>query len=923
MKPKSGTSRLEAVLGPTNTGKTWYAIKRMLAHRSGMIGLPLRLLAREVYDRVSATQGATSVALVTGEERIIPKNPRYWLCTVEAMPQNTGVDFLAIDEIQLCGDPERGHIFTSRLLSARGRLETMFLGSDTMRSIISSLVPETKFQRRKRLSELNYVGSKKISRIKPRSAIVAFSAEDVYAIAETVRQRRGGAAVVLGALSPRTRNAQVELYQNGDVEVLVATDAIGMGLNLDIDHVAFAGLVKFDGQRVRSLLPHEIGQIAGRAGRFRTPGTFAVTTDVEPLEAKVVSDIESGRFRPLKRLQWRNDRLAFQSIETLLETLQAPSQNPLLGWGRDADDLLALRSISDMKEIRDRVSNSLDVRLLWDVCQIPDFRKVSHYDHSELLKKVFFFIQDSGQVPDDWLEDQVRKVDRIDGDVEGLSRRMAFVRTWTYLSQKAEWINDTKYWREKTRYIEDKISDALHAGLTSRFVDRRVSVLTRHLKRKDSLLANVDSDGQLTIEGESVGKIEGFRFVMDDTESKDENKTLRQASLGSISKELSIRALRFYNAPDNEIGFTDQGGFMWGDYAVGKLVKGKSLYEPDVEVFVDAEAGQDSIEKIRRRLISYINQKISLHCSSLIEMNNDEQITGLARGVAYRIYESFGILPRKKISQEIKSLPQESRKLLRSHGVRFGQHAIFVFSALKPEATRIRIILWALSRDIDDIPSPPKPGLVTIPVGYKQFNDYCSVAGFFRAGNWAIRVDMLDRLSKMLLDQNGKDGFEANPDMLSITGMTPENFANLLSGLGYKVKSGEREKRPTSSNNDPAGLVDSAESNNGLEQESSPSENESAEVKDSLPLEKPEVETFYKFYWRPLKTRLTSERQSLVNEEAKSNKMKRQEKTKSGKKPKRKIVVKRTTKGNGTKIHSPPDPNSPFAVLANWKDHLE
>ena len=914
MELKFKRGQIKAVLGPTNTGKTWYAIERMLGHQTGMIGLPLRLLAREVYDQVRRTRGPQSVALVTGEERIIPAQAGYWVCTVEAMPQATGVDFLAVDEIQLCGDAERGHVFTRSLLSARGRKETVFLGSDTMRPTIESLVPEATFIHRDRMSELTYTGTKKISRIRPRSAIVGFSVEDVYAIAEAVRQRRGGAAVVLGALSPRTRNAQVDLYQSGEVEVLVATDAIGMGLNLDIDHVAFAGLTKFDGRRVRPLWPHEIGQIAGRAGRYQASGSFGVTSDVEPLDPMLAASIENGRFRPLKRLQWRNDELSYQTVDALLETLQSPSENPILVRARESDDLLALRNMAQLVEIRQRTHSPADVRLLWEVCQIPDFRKISPHDHTELLTRVFIYIQEEGQIPHEWLEKQICKVDRIDGDVDALSRRIAFVRTWTYLSQRSNWLQDSRYWQERTRSVEDKISDALHHGLTRRFVDRRMRVLKTQLKRKESLLADLDAEGLLTVEGESVGRVEGFRFSPDKAATADEAKTLRQASAKALSTALSRRALQLYNAPDKEIGLTDQGGIMWGEHAIGKLVASSNLYEPEIEIFVDDEVSDEARQKIKRRLQAYIKQKISTHCAALLQLKDDPKITGLARGVAYRIYESFGVVLRSQIAKDLKSLPQDSRKLLRAHGVRFGQHAIFVFSALKPEATRVRLLLWSLKEDLETVPPAPPPGLVTIETNPLLHHDYYPVVGFFRSGKRSIRIDILDRLSNLLREQDQRAGFEASPEMLSICGLSPENFADLLAGLGYRIKRGERLKQKKKNEN-----------------EAINTESQAAEVNREAPVDEaatssedkpPEIEVTYTFFWKPksakhstIKTRL-DQTDSLPVKKTRGNgavkKSKKQRKCNKQKAPAR----------EATPPAKPLDPDNPFAVLAELKDRI-
>lgn len=911
--------RVTAVLGPTNTGKTWYAIDRMLGYQSGVIGLPLRLLAREVYDRIRIARGPQSVALVTGEERIVPPQTCYWVCTVEAMPQSIGVDFLAIDEIQLCGDPERGHVFTKNLLAARGRLETVFLGSDTMRATIQTLVPEAHFVRRERLSELTYTGVKKLSRIKPRSAIVSFSVEDVYAMAEAIRQRRGGAAVVLGALSPRTRNAQVELYQSGDVEVLVATDAIGMGLNLDIDHVAFAGLTKFDGRRMRPLWPHEIGQIAGRAGRYLSSGSFGVTADVEPLDPLLASSVEKGRFRPLKQLQWRNDNLSFRSLDGLLETLRLPSDNPILVRARESDDLLALHHMASLTDIRNRAQNPLDIRLLWDVCQIPDYRKISLQVHTELLSKLYCFIQDLGHIPGDWLEQQIGKVDRIDGDVDLLSRRIAFVRTWTYLSQRSNWLDDSRYWQERARSVEDKISDALHHGLTRRFVDRRMGVLMARLKGEDNLLADLDGEGILTVEGERVGKINGFQFTPDKSNSNMEAKTLRQASANTLTAELSRRARRLYNAPDKEIGLTDQGGIMWGEHAVGKLVVGVNPYEPNIEIFVDDEVTQESRQQIERRLQAYVQQKISTHCAALLQLKEDPTIFGLARGVAYQIYESFGVILRSKIADDLKSLPQDSRKLLRAHGVRFGQHAIFVFSALKPEATRLRLLLWSLREGLEEIPPAPPPGLVTIKTDPDLHPDYYPVVGYYRVGSRSIRIDMLDRLSNLLREQDGRVGFEASAEMLSICGLSAEGFADLLKGLGYRVKRGERSKTNQSESKSSVVELEVESRSHKIDDDDRPST-----TSDTLSDAK---EITYTFFWRHKAKKqafdANKSRDSRISSPTEpSSPIKRIKSSQKKLKKKSKFGMGKAKTYESSPEKNASDPDSPFAVLAELKERI-
>ncbi|MEQ8340913.1 MAG: helicase-related protein [Marinovum algicola] len=786
--------RTVAVLGPTNTGKTHYAIERMLGYRSGIIGLPLRLLAREVYDKIVAIRGPGVVALVTGEERIVPPRAQYWVCTVEAMPEGMGTDFVAIDEIQLCADPERGHVFTDRLLRMRGTHETLFLGADTMRGPIAALVRGVEFMRRERMSQLSYTGSKKISRLQSRSAVVGFSIENVYAIAELLRRQKGGAAVVMGALSPRTRNAQVDLYQNGDVDFLVATDAIGMGLNLDVNHVAFSGLSKFDGRRMRPLAPNELGQIAGRAGRGMRDGTFGVTGEAPPLDEGVAEAICNHQFTPLKKLQWRNAALEFGTIDRLIAALEKPPEDPMLLKAREADDLRVLRTLAQDDTVFARASSPQSVRLLWDVCRIPDFRGISHAEHAGLLGVIFGYLHESGQVPDDWLARQVRRIDRTDGDIDTLSKRLAYIRTWTYVAQRKRWVTDESHWRGVTRAVEDRLSDALHDRLTQRFVDRRTSVLLRRLKQKEALLAEVNENGEVTVEGEFVGRLEGFRFRQDKDATGQEAKTLKAASLQALAPHFHLRADRFYNAPDTEIDFTEQGGLMWGDQAVGKLVKGADPLKPEVRAFVDDEAGPDVAQKVQRRLQHFIDRKVATQFEPLVALGRDEALSGLAKGFAFQMVESFGVLPRVRVADDVKALDQEARGALRKHGVRFGQFTIFMPLLLKPAPTRLRLVLWSLWQGLDVFPEAPPPGLVTVPSDQAAPEGADTMSGYRKAGARAIRIDMLERLADMLRAEDTRGGFEAKADMLSITGMTLEQFADLMQGLGYRAEKGERAK---------------------------------------------------------------------------------------------------------------------------------
>ena len=628
---------ISAVLGPTNTGKTHYAIERMLSYKSGIIGLPLRLLAREVYDKIVRLRGISQVALLTGEERIVPIKASYWVCTVEAMPEGISAEFLAVDEIQLANDPERGHVFTDRLLRSRGIHETLFLGSETMRYPIKNLVPDAQFVSRERLSTLIYTGSKKISRMPARSAIVGFSVDNVYTIAEILRRLKGGAAVVMGALSPRTRNAQVELYQNGDVDYLVATDAIGMGLNLDVNHVAFSSLSKFDGRRSRNLAPNELAQIAGRAGRGMNNGTFGVTGDAKPLDAKIAESIMEHRFSPQTTLQWRNADLDYGSLQKLIESLEALPDDPSLVKARESDDLLALKTLSQSELVLKRVTNPVAVKLLWKVCSIPDFRSIGHGEYTSLLETIFLNLYDLGRISDDWLQKQVSSLENIHGNIDTLSKRLAYMRTWTYISQRKGWVHDETHWRDRTRTIEDLLSDALHECLTKRFVDRRTSILLRRLKDKEALLAEVDKEGQVTIEGEFVGKLEGFRFIADKEANGPEAKAVKTAAMAALVPHFHLMADRFYNAPDTEIDFTDQGGLMWGENALGKLSAGDNPLKPHIHSFIEENVSGEIQQKIERRLQHFIDRRIATLFEPLLALERDDKLSGLARGFAFTL----------------------------------------------------------------------------------------------------------------------------------------------------------------------------------------------------------------------------------------------------------------------------------------------
>ena len=784
-----------AVLGPTNTGKTTYAIERMLGHKTGVMGFPLRLLAREVYDKCVELRGPSVVALVTGEEKIVPPNAKYFICTVESMPVETGAAFLAVDEIQLCADPERGHIFTDRLLNARGMHETLFLGALTMKERIGQLIPTARYHFRERFSVLSYVGSKKISRLPQRSAIVAFSTDQVYAIAELIRRQKGGAAVVMGALSPRTRNAQVKMFQEGEVEYLVATDAIGMGLNLDLKSVWFAGKAKFDGRKHRNLQAQELAQIAGRAGRYMNDGSFGVTADCRPLEPEVVEAIEEHEFHNVGNLQWRNSRLQFATAEALLASLDFPAPRTGLMRTREAEDVMALRMLAADPDVQMSAQGQASVRLLWDVCQIPDFRKTMMGEHVDLLRRIYSFLT-TGQrvIPTDWMAQQVLRIDKTDGDIDVLSKRLAYIRTWTYAANRSDWLDDARHWRERTRAVEDRLSDALHARLTQRFVDRRTSVLMQRLKQKEELVATVDKDGGVSVEGEHVGRLEGLRFQPDKEAEGVHASTLRAASTTPVIAELTQRVEKLYAGNDGDLGFTEQGGIVWDNVVIGRLTKGADALSPVAKIYADDLLEATSVERAEKRLQQWIDRRIKALFEPLLDLRDDAKIDGIARGVVFQLVEALGVLPRGPIAQDVKSIEQDARALMRKHGLRFGQYTLFLPALLKPAPTRLRIVLWGISQGMDEIPAPPPAGVVTFAAPEGVPEAYFQMAGYRKAGDRALRLDMLERLADMTRGLDARKGFEATADMLSITGLTLEQFASLMEGMGYRSEKAERVK---------------------------------------------------------------------------------------------------------------------------------
>ena len=800
-----------AVLGPTNTGKTHLAIERMLGHETGMIGLPLRLLAREVYDKIAARIGADKVALITGEEKIKPERARYWVSTVEAMPREVDVDFLAIDEIQLAADPERGHVFTDRLLHARGRAETLLLGAQTMRDAIADLIPGANFISRPRLSRLSYAGEKKITRLPGRTAVVAFSANEVYAIAELIRRQRGGTAVVLGALSPRTRNAQVALYQSGDVDFLVATDAIGMGLNLDVDHVAFSAVRKFDGQSFRNLTPGEIGQIAGRAGRHMNDGTFGVTGNCEPFENDLVERLETHTFDNVRVLQWRNRRLDFGSLDRLRDSLREIPNAPRLARARMADDVIALETLANDREIARLASGTAAVSRLWEVCQTPDYRKISSQNHAELVGTLYGYLMGpEGRVPEDWFAKQVAFADRTDGDIDTLANRIAHIRTWTFVSNRADWLRDPAHWQGRTREIEDALSDALHTCLTQRFVDSRTSALMKGLRDKEELTAEIGEDGAIRVENHYVGRLAGFRFSPETQAEGIHGRATRNAAAQVLSRELAMRARRVAAAKSDAFRLTRAGRVLWRDEEIGKFEAADDPLKPQVTIVADEHLSGPDREKVQARLEAWRDEIIAERLKPLVEIAKAEDVTGLARGIAFRLTEGFGMLKREIVADMMKHLDQQARAELRRFGVRFGAFNIFFPSLLKPAPAELAATLWALKHgpahglSLDALPEMPRAGLTSAAAVAEVPEALYRAHGFHVCGPRAVRIDILERLADLIRPllawranpdnattppkgSTGDGGFVVTPEMMSILGCSPEELSHVLKVLGFRL----------------------------------------------------------------------------------------------------------------------------------------
>jgi ATP-dependent RNA helicase SUPV3L1/SUV3 len=787
-----------AVLGPTNTGKTYLAIDRMLGHATGMIGFPLRLLARENYDRIVALKGKGAVALITGEEKIIPACPRWFVCTVESMPLDREVDFLAIDEIQLCADGERGHVFTDRVLHARGREETLFLGSDTISVVLKKLAPNVRIETRPRFSVLTHTGTKKLSRLPRRSAIVAFSVSEVYALAELIRRHRGGTAVVLGALSPRTRNAQVAMYQAGEVDYMVATDAVGMGLNMDVDHVAFAGMRKFDGRAPRLLNAAETGQIAGRAGRYLSDGTFGVTNSVTPFDDELVDAVESHRYAPLEHVYWRNRTFDFRSTGELLRGLSVRPPSTVLKAARRADDHVALLSLSGDAEVLSRATNPAAVRLLWDVCQIPDFRKVMPDIHARLLRYIFLSLCDGGgRLESDWVAAQIGGLDNVSGDIDTLTQRIAHVRTWTYISHRANWLSDAEAWQGEARRIEDKLSDALHDRLTQRFVDRHAPLLAKRRREGGELSSFIDKTGDVVVEGASIGQMTGLGFVPDAT-AGDDGRVLLGAARRAIEQDVERRVNEIVATTDDafSVGGNSSGGnsglgsptLCWNDASIAELAAGETALNPQIFVLDNEFLDGPRRERVRARLAVWMSVRIERRLGPLFQALSAD-VDGPLRGLIFQLAESLGSASRADIKVCVDKLSGGDKKKLAKLGIRIGLHSVYFHELLNSTAVRMRSILASActlnkEKGGQGLPRGNKPSR---PAGSTP-RPVWAMLGYSVVGGRAIRVDVLEGFTAIVRKLARSGPFAATPNMLSLAGGDAAILNLIMRDLGYVMK---------------------------------------------------------------------------------------------------------------------------------------
>ena len=783
-------NKITAVLGPTNTGKTHLAIETMLSFDTGMIGFPLRLLAREVYDKIIDKVDQNKVALITGEEKIIPTHAKYFLCTVESMPLDKSLDFVGVDEIQMCADHERGHIFTERLLNMRGDKLTMLMGSSTIKNIISKLDDDIEFINRNRLSKLIYAGHKKISRINRKTAIIAFSAEEVYAIAELIRRQKGGAAIVMGSLSPKTRNAQVELYRSGDVDFLVATDAIGMGINMDLDNVFFSNLRKFDGKKLRKLNLSEIGQIAGRAGRYLNDGNFGITGECKEINAEEVELLENHKFEEIKNLFWRNSNLNFNNPNSLIKSLEEKPQKKWLRKIHECEDEKALKYFLRDKNFENINFDSKTLSLLWECCQIPDFVKKTYGNHYEVVENVFkFLISEKGKISNEYMRLQLMKLDKLEGNVDSLSNRIANVRTWSYVSYKNNWIENQDYWIEKTKLLEDRLSDRLHEELTKTFIDKRASMLSRGLKQDMEFKTEILDNNDVKIDDQFIGKINGLKLELDLKQGalKTDIKSLKKAARLTIGPELEKRIQNIIDTGLIELNSNFK--IYWNNFPIAKLAPGNDYLNPSFELIVDDILEKDQKQKLSSFIKKWLKNKIDIVLQSLIDLKNLKDKHSTIKAMAYQLYENNGVLKREDVSEYLKNLGQDERKTLRDLGVKFGRYHVFLHKLIKPEPVTIRTLLWKNYHQKYLKLNPPTFGLNFIEDNDNRNKNFMLLCGFEKFDNFFVRIDILERLFMQIINSGLDKNKEIKliPEMLNLLGCSKDNFKKLIQKMNYKV----------------------------------------------------------------------------------------------------------------------------------------
>jgi len=792
--PLENNNQILAILGPTNTGKTFLAIERMLEYGNGVIGFPLRLLAREVYDKIVLKIGYERVALVTGEEKIIPPKADYYLCTVESMPQDINFEFAAIDEIQMCADPERGHIFTDRLMNYRGDKLTMFLGSDTIKKLLTELVPETEFIYRERLSKLTYSGYKKISRIKPRSAIIAFSVDDVYALAEFVRRQKGGAAVVMGSLSPKTRNSQVEIYQSGDVDFLIATDAIGMGINMDIDNVYFSGLKKYDGKKIRDLRDSEIGQISGRAGRYMNDGSFGTTGDCERLTDEQIDKVENHRFDDVLNIFWRNSNLDFTSSQNLIQSLSVRPPQDNLQRNKDLIDETIFRFLVSEKSNLNFNNHQNFVKLLWECCQIPDFTKSSYNEHTDIIYKVFSFLSsDKGKITNDWMKQQLSNLNNYEGNIDSLANRISYIRTWSYVSNKSNWVENADYWIAKTKEIEDRLSEKLHEELSKSFVDKRISVLSRGLKQDIELNTKIIDTNKIYINEHYIGKINGLKIELDysSTNLDTDIKSLKKAARSGAQQELKNRIEKIINHQEL-LELKEDLKIYWQDSKIAEIKPGKNYLNPVIKLFIDDTLEDNDFSNLKLTIENWIEKEKQKHLSDLISIEKTSLKNSLARGLAYQLFENNGVLNRETASNMIKNLNKEERYELRKKGIKIGKYHIYQPRMIRPNAIKFKTILWKCFNSTKEM-SYPNFGINFLKNFKNKNKNFLRICGFETFGNFIIRVDILERLFIEIINRSKDYKFKLDSKILNLLGCTKDDFINFIKLIGYKVINEENE----------------------------------------------------------------------------------------------------------------------------------